>query len=220
MAQHLHQAGAEPIPGFLGRDQEYVSRDVGCWPRRRHAGKTGHEKARGVRRLDHGLGIGDHRVASNDRNPGQPRRGGALDGPRPHGREVEPQILAALGGLHQHATRRRGTNPAFGAQPRHPRQQPVGALDVLHPDDVTVDDNSCLADVEAAERMQHVTPPGNIGQRILVRNGSGQASLGHQKIGGDIPDSDHPEAVLFENVGLFRTANDRRRHGTTPIPGR
>src|SRR6185437_8182710 len=38
LAQHLHQAGAEPISGFLGRDKEDVSRDVTRCPRRRHAG--------------------------------------------------------------------------------------------------------------------------------------------------------------------------------------
>src|SRR5258708_19548616 len=39
LAQHLHQAGAEPIPRFLRRDQEYFSRHIGGWSGRCHAGK-------------------------------------------------------------------------------------------------------------------------------------------------------------------------------------
>src|ERR1700737_1738867 len=38
LAQHLHQVGAKPIPRFLGRDQEYFSRDVGGCSRLHPAG--------------------------------------------------------------------------------------------------------------------------------------------------------------------------------------
>ena len=164
LAQHLHQAGAEPIAGFLGRDQEDVSRDVRRCPRRRHAGRPVTKRPLASAASIMACGIGDHGVAGDDRNPGQLGRSGALDGPRSHGRQIEPQVLPALGRLDQHATRRRGANPAFGAQPRHPRQQPVGALDILHPDHMAVDDDGRLTDVEAAERKQHVAPPRDIGQ--------------------------------------------------------
>ena len=126
--------------------------------------------------------------------------GRAFDGSRPHGREIEAQILSALRRLHQHAARRLGADATFRAQPRHARQQPVGALDVFHPDHVTVDHDGGLTDVERTERAQHVTPPGDIGSGILVRRHPGDASFGHQQIRGDIPDPHHPEAVLFENA--------------------
>src|ERR1700761_7076340 len=38
LAQHLHQAGTEPVAGFLGRDQEYPAPETRAWAHRAHAG--------------------------------------------------------------------------------------------------------------------------------------------------------------------------------------
>jgi hypothetical protein len=66
-------------------------------------------------------------------------------------------------------------------------------------DHVTVDHDGGLTDVERTERPQHVTPPGDIGSRALVRRHLRDASFGHQQIRRDVPDSHHAEAILFEN---------------------
>ena len=183
LAQHLHQAGAEPVAGFLGRDQEDLSRDVGALPAPASRGKTGHEKAGGIGRLDHGLRIGDHGVAGDDRNPG---KSGAARRPRRSAvrwsadRSADPARSWAPSPARRApcAARMRPSR----AQPRHPRQQAVGALDVLHPDHVAVDHDGGLTDVEGAERTQHVAPPARYRQRRPrpARPGSGspRASAG------------------------------------------
>ena len=107
LAQHLHQAGAEPIAGFLGRDQEYVSRDVGCGSRRRHAARPVTKRPAASAASIMACGSTTIVLPATIAIPASLGRGRALDGPRPHGREIEPQILAALGRLHQHAARRR-----------------------------------------------------------------------------------------------------------------
>ena len=47
---------------------------------------------------------------------------------------------------------------------------------------------------------QHLTPAGDVGGGLFIGRGPGDASLGHQQIGGDILDPDHAEAVLFEDA--------------------
>ena len=83
--------------------------------------------------------------------------------------KIETQILAALRRFHQHAPRRLGADAALAAQPRDPRQQSVGALDVLDPDHVAVDHDGGLADIERAQRAQHVTAPGDVDGGIFIR---------------------------------------------------
>ena len=90
------------------------------------------------------------------------------------------------------------------AQPRHARQQPVGALDVLDRHHVAVDHDHGLADVERTERAEHLPPFGDIGAGSGIGRGAGDAALRHQHIGRDIPDADHPEAVLLEDAADAR----------------
>ena len=200
LAQHLHQVGAEPVAQFLRRDQKYLSRDVRGCRRRDHAGRPVTKRLAASAASIIGLRFDHDGIAGDDRNPGKLGRGRTLDGSRPHGRQIEAQILPALGRLHQHAARGPGANAAFRAQPGDTRQQAVGALDVFHPDHVTVDHDGGLTDVEGTERMQHLAPPGDVGSGIFVWRRPGEASLRHQEIRRDILDPDHPESVLFENA--------------------
>ena len=139
---------------------------------RHHAGKPMHEQTGLVGGLDHGLRLGDDGVAGDDRDAGKSALSRALDGARPDRRQVEAQILAALRRLHQHATAGLGADAALLAQPRHARQQPVGALDVLDRHHMAVDHDRGLADVERAERGQHLPPPRDIGAGVVVRRGA------------------------------------------------
>ena len=140
------------------------------------------------------------RMAGDHRDAGEPGAGRAFDGFSAHGRQVEAQILAALGRLHQHAAAGFGANAPGLAQPRHARQQPVGALDVLDRHHMPVDHDHGLADVEGPERAEHLPPFGDVSGGSGIGRGAGNASLRHQDIGGDIPDADHPKTVLFEDA--------------------
>src|SRR5437899_8046252 len=82
-------------------------------------GQTGHEKAGGIGRLDHGLGFHDNGVAGNDRYSGQPGRGRAVDGLWTYRGKIETQILSAFRRFHQHAPRRLGANATLAAQTRN-----------------------------------------------------------------------------------------------------
>jgi hypothetical protein len=94
---------------------------------------------------------------------------------------------------------RLGANAALLAQPRHARQQAIGALDVLdrrpHGRRSRPRPGRCRTDrARAAPRA-----PRDIGSRILV-GAAREASLGHQQIGRDILDAHHSEAVLLEDA--------------------
>jgi hypothetical protein len=56
--------------------------------------------AAGVGCLDHVLRVDHDGIAGDDRNPGKLGRRRTFDGSRPHRREIETQILSALGCLH------------------------------------------------------------------------------------------------------------------------
>ncbi len=155
------------------------------------------------------------RMAGDHGDAGKPGAGHAFDGFGAHGRQVEAQILAALGRLHQHAAAGFGANAPGLAQPRHARQQPVGALDVL-------DRTTCPSITTTAwpmsngpERAEHLPPLGDIGDGGGIGRGAGNVSLRHQNVGGDIPDADHPKTVLFEDAAdprqqMIVTAAKRR----------
>ena len=74
-----------------------------------------------------------------------------------------------MNGVHQHAARSLGANAPLGAKPRHPRQQPVGTLDVFDAEHMAVDHDRSLADVEWTERTQHLPPPRDIGIGLVIR---------------------------------------------------
>ena len=131
LAQHLHQVGAEPVAGFLRRDQKYLSRDVGGRARRHHAGRPVTKRPALSAASIIACGSATIVLPATIGNAGEPGVGRTFDGSRPHRRQVEAQILPALGRLHQHAAAGLGANAALRAQPRHARQQPVGALDVF-----------------------------------------------------------------------------------------
>ena len=155
-------------------------------------------------------------VAGDDGDAGEPCIGHALDGSGADRRQVEAQILAALGRLDQHATAGAGANAALAAQPRHARQKPVGALDVLDRHHMAVDHDDGLADIEGTERAQHLPPFRDVGGGGRIRRCAGNASLGHQDVGRDILDADHAETVLLENTADPRqqmiVAAAKRRH--------
>ena len=99
------------------------------------------------------------RVAGDDRDAGKPAPRARPRPSRADGRQIEAQILAALRRLHQHAAPGGGADAALLAQPRDPRQQAVGALDILDADDMAVDHDHGLPDVERAQRAQHLASP-------------------------------------------------------------
>ncbi len=81
---------------------------------------------------------------------------------------------------------------------------------------MAVDHHDGLADIERAERAQHLPPPADVGGGRRIRRCAGDASLRHQDIGRDIPDADHPETVLLEDAADPReqmiVAAAKRRH--------
>ena len=62
---------------------------------------------------------------------------------------------------------------------------------------------------------EHLPPLGDIGAGSRIGRRAGDASLGHQDIGGDIPDADHAKTVLLEDAAdprqqMIVTAAKRR----------
>ena len=95
---------------------------------------------------------------------------------------------------------RLGADTALAAQPRHARQQPVRALDVFHRRPHDRRSPRGLADVERAERAQHVPPLAMSAAALSSGAIAGDASFGHQQIRRDVLDPDHPKTVLFEDA--------------------
>ena len=164
-----------------------------------------------------------------DGDAGEPGFGRALDGFRADRRQIEAQILAALRRLHQHAAAGLGANAALLAQPRHARQQarrcPRCPRPPPHDRRSRPRPGRCRRD---RARAAPPVPWRYRRWRPASGRGAGNASLGHQDIGGDIPDADHPEAVLFEDAAdpgqQMIVAAAKRRHdagrgrGSCPNP--
>ena len=160
--------------------------------------------------------FGSDGVSGDDGDASEAGLGDALDGSWADRREIEAQILAALGRLDQHATPGFGADTALAAQPGDAREKPVGALDVFHHNHMAVDHDDSLADIEGPERAQHLPPPCDVGGGRRIRRCAGDASLRHQEIGRDILDANHAKAVLLENAADPRqqmiVAAAKRRH--------
>src|SRR5450631_1799003 len=164
---------------------------------RRHAG---HKQSGTIGRLDHVLWLGEKRVAGSNRNSRESGARSPFDRARTDRRQVEAQILAALGLLDEDASTRGRPYPTPFPQGGDPREKAVGALDVFDPDHMPVDHDHGLSDIKRPERAQHLAPSGDIRRRGLVRLGAGQTSLGHQQIGRDILQPHHPKSIPLENA--------------------
>ena len=170
LAQHLHQVGAEPVAGFLGRDQENPSPDIRRLRARAITPAARSRKGRRRRRP---------RSRPAARRQWCCRRRSAM--PASCAAAAPSTVLGPIVGRSKRrscplfgaftSTPRAGlgANAPFCAQPRHARQQAVGALDVLDRDHVTVDHDHGLTDIERTERAQHLAPPGDIGRRHFHR---------------------------------------------------
>ncbi len=93
-----------------------------------------------------------------------------------------------------------GTNAASFTQPRHARQEPVGAFDVFHRNDVAIDHDRGLSDIERTERTEHVASPGDVGDSACRWCRAGNGPLRHQQIGRDVLDPDHAKTLRFEDA--------------------
>ena len=136
LAQHLHQAGAEPVAGFLGRDQEDPAPDAGRW----RAGLTRQardEQPGAIGGLDHGLRIDDHALRRRQPQCRQARRRAApstVRGPTV-GRSKRKSwpLFGAFtstprpaAGANAPCSRSRATAPADRRCPRCPRRRRHG----------------------------------------------------------------------------------------------
>ena len=216
LAQHLHQIGAEAIAGFLRRDQKDLPQPLGARASRRHADspwmKSPALSAASIMACDSAAMVLPAMMAM----PASP----ALATPSmvlgPTVGRSKRKSWPLLGAFTSTPRPVPGANTALAAQPRHARQKPVGALDVLDRHHMTVDHHDGLADVERTERAQHLPPSRDVGGGGRIGRRAGDASLGHQDFGRDILDADHPETVLLENAADPRqqmiVAAAKRRH--------
>ena len=112
LAQHLHQRRAEPVAGFLRRDQEDLPDGIACL---HHAARPTTKRYLASASVIIACGSAAISVARDDGDTGKAGFRDALDRARADCRQVEAQILAALRRLHQHAAPRRRADAALFA---------------------------------------------------------------------------------------------------------
>src|SRR6266700_1510322 len=109
--------------------------------------QAGHKDAGAIGGLDHRLRLGEKRVAGRYGNSRKPGAGHTLDRSRTDGRQIEAQVLVRLGRLDQNSPSGGGPDATPFPQGGNPCKKPVGAVNVLDPDHMSVDHDHGLSDV-------------------------------------------------------------------------
>src|SRR4029453_15943578 len=166
LAQHLHQIGAEAIAGLFGRDQKYPPLHPGGGARRRHADRPwmnrparsaasimACESAASVWPAITAMPASPARAAPSmvlaptagrSKRKSWPVLGAFTSTPRPDLARMGPASRTRA----TRATARFGPDAPAPPQPRHARQQPIGALNVLDRHHMPIDHDHGLANVE------------------------------------------------------------------------
>ena len=202
LPQHLHQAGAEPVAGFLRRDQKYLSRAPS---RLASAAITPANLPRTgplCRRLRSSSAARRQCVLpAIDGDAGQLRRRGAFDGPR------GPSVGRS----------KRRSCPLFGAftstpRPGLARMRPSARSRATRASNPSVPSMSSTPSTWPSTTIAACPISNGLSARNTsrplaisalasrVRSSARQTALRHQQIRRDILDADHPKTVFFQDA--------------------
>ena len=154
-----------------------------------------------ARGLEEAGAVGDQHLAGGQREAGELGAPGGGDGAGADGGQVDPHILAPLGGLHEHADPAFQPQPAVGAQIGDAGQHVVGALGRFDGERALARDDGALADIERRHGRQQSRAQGDVGERLVARRRPDDLAALREQSRREIQGADDAEALDLEQAG-------------------